>query len=79
MIEIWGITDTGLVRKENQDAYAVRERTASGHAICVVCDGMGGAAGGRLASHIAVETFVVETERLLRTGMTPAQLGDISS
>ena len=42
MMNLWSMTDTGLVRKENQDAYAVK--TAFGHTICVVCDGMGGAA-----------------------------------
>ena len=31
MIDILGMTDVGLVRRENQDAYAVRERTESGH------------------------------------------------
>ena len=57
MIRVQGITDVGLVRKENQDAYAVREEMASGHTVCVVCDGMGGAAGGKLASRIAVTTY----------------------
>ena len=57
MMNTWGMTDVGLVRKDNQDAYAMTEHTASGHTICVVCDGMGGAAGGQLASRIAVETF----------------------
>ena len=57
-MQVWGVTDIGLVRKENQDAYLVRE--SGGHTICVVCDGMGGAAGGRLASQIATETFVDE-------------------
>jgi predicted branched-subunit amino acid permease len=47
-LKIWGITDTGLVRKENQDAYGVIERTESGHTVCVVCDGMGGAAAGNI-------------------------------
>ena len=39
-MKIWGITDVGLVRKENQDAYAVESR--DGFDICAVCDGMGG-------------------------------------
>ena len=79
MMHVWGVTDIGLVRKENQDAYLVRERTASGHTVCVVCDGMGGAAGGQLASRIATETFVSELEKVLNPAMTPEQLIAASS
>ena len=78
-MKAWGITDIGLVRKENQDAYLIREATPSGYTICVVCDGMGGAAGGRLASQIAVETFAAELEHLLTPGMMPEQLQEASS
>ena len=79
MMQVWGVTDIGLVRKENQDAYLVRERTESGHTICVVCDGMGGAAGGQLASKIATETFTSELEKVLTPEMTPEQLVAASS
>ena len=51
-MKMWGITNTGLVRSENQDAYAVFEADAF-HA-AVVCDGMGGTNGGQVASAIAV-------------------------
>lgn len=67
MIEVRGITDVGLVRKENQDAYGIREQ--EGRALCVVCDGMGGAAGGKLASQIAVSTFLDELEARLTPDM----------
>ena len=78
-MKTWGITDVGLVRKDNQDAYAIREHACGDHTICVVCDGMGGAAGGRLASHIAVETFTAELEKVLTREMTPEQLREASS
>ncbi len=79
MMNIWGLTDVGLVRKENQDAYEVRQHTASGQTICVVCDGMGGAAGGQLASHIAVETFSDEMEKVMTASMNPEQLKEASA
>ena len=68
-MKIWGTTDIGLVRKENQDAYLIRENLPSGHSICVVCDGMGGSAGGQLASKIATETFAAELEKVLQPDM----------
>lgn len=47
-------TDTGLVRTSNQDSYAAGELPGS-VAWAVVCDGMGGAAGGKSASSMAVK------------------------
>ena len=79
MMEVWSMTDVGLVRKENQDACAVCQHEESGHTLCVVCDGMGGAAGGKLASRIAVDTFMLEMQKVLRRDMTPEQLREASS
>lgn len=47
-------SDIGLVRKQNQDAYVVGE-LPDNTCWAVVCDGMGGAAGGHVASKTAVE------------------------
>lgn len=77
MTQVWGITDIGLVRRENQDAYRVQE--CGDYTVCVVCDGMGGSAGGQLASRIATETFTAEMERLLESGMTPERLLEVSA
>lgn len=49
-------TDKGIVRSNNQDAYAVGE--FSDEVVwSVVCDGMGGAAGGNIASALAVKVI----------------------
>lgn len=79
VINVWGMTDTGLVRKENQDAYAVKRTPDNEHVISVVCDGMGGPAGGYVASHIAVDTFISEIEKVLKPDMSPAQLQEASA
>lgn len=74
MMNVWGMTDIGLVRKENQDAYAVRVCEETGHVICVVCDGMGGQKGGKLASTLAAETFLTSCLGNLRRDMTGAEI-----
>ena len=58
----WGLTDRGMVRHENQDAFAIR-RLSDSSLLAVVCDGMGGARSGNVASLLALETF---TEEVLR-------------
>lgn len=73
-MEAWGITDTGLVRRENQDAYAIRCMEADGFTIAVVCDGMGGASGGKLASTLAVDTFLDRCLGGLRARMTAREI-----
>ncbi len=50
-----GKTDTGLKRNNNQDSYAVFSKDS--YFCAIVCDGMGGAKGGNIASTLAVKTF----------------------
>ncbi|MGN0528137.1 MAG: Stp1/IreP family PP2C-type Ser/Thr phosphatase [Eubacterium sp.] len=55
-VKIVAKTDKGMIRESNQDAYAVGELPGE-VAWAVVCDGMGGAAGGNIASALAVKVI----------------------
>lgn len=68
----WGMTDTGLVRAENQDSYAAE--LVSGYYTAVVCDGMGGTNGGRVASSIAVSLFQRRMKEELHLDMKSADI-----
>ena len=61
-MESWGLTDQGCVRKQNQDAYQI-EQLDRNTLLAVVCDGMGGAKSGNIASILAVDVFVEEIRR----------------
>ena len=61
-MQSWGLSDPGCVRKQNQDSYHMEQLDRSG-LLCVVCDGMGGAKSGNIASSLAVDVFVQEIKR----------------
>ncbi len=61
-------TDIGKVRESNQDAYAAGE-LPDGVAWAVVCDGMGGAAGGNVASTTAVKIISEQITSAYRPSM----------
>ena len=72
-MQFWGITDPGCTRTQNQDAYQM-EMLDKHTALCVVCDGMGGAKSGNVASTLAVDVFVQEIKR---TWMSSMDLEDV--
>ena len=57
-MERWGITDSGKVRQHNQDVFKILYDEDKGIAVLIVCDGMGGAKAGNVASALAAETFM---------------------
>jgi len=66
-MNIFGLTDVGTARRDNQDSYAIRV-LAEDFAVAVVCDGMGGAQAGNVASAIAVEVFCAAVEEACKEG-----------
>lgn len=70
-MNVWGLSDTGRVRTQNQDAFYLDAQREEGRAVCVVCDGMGGALAGNVASELAVETFFDGVKEGLRPLMGP--------
>ncbi len=58
-MQFWGLSDPGMVRAQNQDAYQVVQLDRN-TLLGVVCDGMGGAKSGNIASSLAVDVFVEE-------------------
>ena len=67
-MQAWGLTDPGMIRSENQDEYRI-VKISREQLLAVVCDGMGGAKSGNIASRIAAEIFCEEVKRSSRTGM----------
>jgi protein phosphatase len=72
-MQCWGLTDPGCVREQNQDAFQL-EQLDKNTLLCVVCDGMGGAKSGNVASKLAVEVFVEEIRRTWTAGMEQEQV-----
>lgn len=78
--------DKGILRSSNQDAY-IAGQIAPNFSFAVVCDGMGGANAGNIASEIAVKTVseylynsfrenmsVTDIEKVIKNAITSANL-----
>lgn len=54
----FGLTDKGRVRKDNQDSFIIEKCDAKDCLVVALCDGMGGAKAGGLASQLSNKAFV---------------------
>lgn len=61
-MEYCGITDKGKVRRQNQDVFKTLYDQDHDLLILVVCDGMGGAKAGNVASESAAAAFIAFIE-----------------
>ena len=69
-------SDIGKVRTSNQDSYSAGE-LSDGVAWAIVCDGMGGAAGGNVASSTSVRMISHTLGECYRSGMKPSSIYNI--
>ncbi|MDD5308296.1 MAG: Stp1/IreP family PP2C-type Ser/Thr phosphatase [Deltaproteobacteria bacterium] len=89
IVRVFGRTDVGLVREHNEDNFLIADLTANNRSIrpevrthavgnkgslFVVCDGMGGAAAGEVASQIAVDTVF----EMMQPGEPPTDAVEIA-
>ena len=54
----FGLTDKGKVRKDNQDSFIIEKCDVKDCLVVALCDGMGGAKAGGLASQLSNKAFV---------------------
>ena len=67
-MKCYGKTDIGKKRSSNQDEFNICE-LPDGAVLAVVCDGMGGAKAGNVASKTAVDAICRYVERSYRVGL----------
>jgi len=65
----WALTDPGVAREENQDTYKI-ESLNRHTLLCVICDGMGGAKSGNVASTLAADVFTQEVKKAWTADMS---------
>lgn len=73
-MKAFGITHRGAVRKENQDCFRIDMPPGGGFVTAVLCDGMGGAQAGSVASGIAADTFMSHAANSLDESSTASDM-----
>lgn len=77
-MQYWSLTDPGVARTQNQDTCQI-EKLDKNTLLCVVCDGMGGAKSGNVASSLAADVFIQEVKRSWAGDMDPERLEQMLS
>ena len=71
-MKVFGITDRGAVRSENQDRFQYKLDEEKDQAILVLCDGMGGAKAGTLAAATGAAAFMTHAALCLHEKEPPS-------
>ncbi|MBR3909071.1 MAG: Stp1/IreP family PP2C-type Ser/Thr phosphatase [Clostridia bacterium] len=75
-MQLFAKTDKGMVRNTNQDSFAVNTLPGDS-AVAIVCDGMGGASAGDIASKTACEVISQYVLKSYTTSMTSEDIAKL--
>lgn len=75
-MQYWAVTDPGRVRPQNQDAFRI-EQLDRNALLCVVCDGMGGAKSGNIASTLASDVFAQTVAASFKPSMDQTRIDEL--
>jgi protein phosphatase len=75
-MNVYGKTDKGLVRSNNQDTYRI-EANENGCSYLILCDGMGGARAGNIASAKTADVFLQYCKEHCKPTMERDELAQI--
>ncbi len=64
----FGLSDKGKVRADNQDCFLLERCPEQESTIAVLCDGMGGAKAGGVASSMSIRAFANRVFEVLKSG-----------
>lgn len=70
-MKAFAVCDKGKTRATNEDTFAINYCCDYQYAVLIVCDGMGGANAGNIASKFACETFLTSIQNDLLPDMQP--------
>lgn len=76
-MKVFGISHRGVVRKENQDCFRFDAPKGTELLSAVLCDGMGGAQAGSVASAMAADAFMSHAANSLDEDSTPEDMQNI--
>lgn len=76
-MKAFGITHRGVVRKENQDCFRIDVSPDGELLTAVLCDGMGGAQAGSVASTMAADAFMSHAANSLDDSSTASDMAHI--
>lgn len=76
-LRFYGDTHQGMVRKNNEDSFAILTNLPKGSAAAVIADGLGGHNKGELASAVAANYAAERMQKEIHHHLSPREIGEL--